>query len=306
MSEFSPLNTCDGAFFPDGKATFPDTSLSVRITALCDNDCSFCIAAEDMKHRHSFDLEKVVANTLASGAKNISLIGGEPLLFLDSCIAFVEAIREQVSVIYLTTSLPRTMEVQWDKYVELQRLVDFTTVSIQSMDWEQNNELMDSKQNYDRISVLRRVLATEDFADRVTVNLNLVVGGVDTREKFMATFFALKDLGVKKLRINEVMRAPESYVNFEDMLGVELGSPYSAGCKTVLELDPTMDVMLKRSCFMVERSLQASEADLRKLEEKIAEPERFVSPGWRVLYEHGEYAHTWKHDRKSLPIVEVS
>lgn len=305
MTKFKPINSCDGAFFPDGKSVWPDTSLSVRITPHCDNACDFCIAAEDMKHQHKFDIDKVVEETLASGAGNIQIIGGEPLLFMDRCIEFLTRIRKHVNVIYLTTAIPKTIDTQWDKYLEVQRLVDFTTVSIQSVDWELNNKLMYAKQKFDRIELLARMLGAEDFNERITVNLNLVRGGVDTAAELYKTLYVLERMNTKKLRLNELMGAPLNYVNFEDMMETDLGSPYTAGCKTKLNLSPNMDVMLKRSCFLVESSLDGATEDVEKLIYKKENPEEFVVPGNRVLYEHGEGDLKWREGRKQLPLVAI-
>lgn len=118
--------------------------------------------------------------------------------------------------------------------------VDFITISMQSMDNEVNSALLNAKNDFDRISALKKVLATDGLREKVTVNLNLVQEGVDAKGKFLAALFMLEDFGCQQLRINEVMQAPHRYVNFEKMMGVELDSPYSHGCKTELSLPTSM------------------------------------------------------------------
>ena len=302
MEQFKQVNTCDGARRNSAGDFIEDKSLSVRLTAFCDAACDFCIAEEDMKQKHCFDLASVIEKTLASGATTISILGGEPLLFLSRCKDFVTAVRPHVKEIYVTTNLPKTVVTQWELFLEVMEHVDFVTVSMQSLDNKVNSELLNAKNDFDRVSALQKILSTPQLQDKITVNLNLVKEGVDTKEKFLATMFMLEDFGCKKLRINEVMQAPHRYVNFENMMDFELDSPYAHGCKTTLPLSTSMEVVLKRSCFIVEKSLMATDEDLAKIEDKISHPENYEVPGWRILYEHGEYDLKWRKGRKLLPL----
>jgi organic radical activating enzyme len=298
--KFPPINTCDGARWINGKPQ-EDASLSVRMTAHCDSACSFCIAQEDMKEKHPFNLETVIKNTLSSGSKAISLIGGEPLLFLERCRDFIVAIRPHVEEIYITTNLPITILKQWELFTEIMTMTDFLTVSIQSLDNEINRNLLNSKQDFNRVALLERVLKTEGLGNKVTVNLNLVKGGIDSRGKFLASYLMIQSWGCQKLRVNELMHAPQEYVNFEKMMGITLPSPYAGGCKTRLPIEG-MEVYLKRSCFLVEDSLLATDEDAAKIEAKLTHPEDYQVEGWRVLYEHGEFDLKWRQSRKLLPL----
>lgn len=302
MSFEKRVNTCDGARKVMSGGFEEDASLSVRLTALCDNACSFCIAEEDMKTRHDFDLEAVVKRTLESKASTVSILGGEPLLFLERCKAFLTAVRPHVAEVYITTSLPKTLVSQWDLFLEVAALTDYFTVSLQSLDSAINNSLLNAKNDFDRIELLERMLSLPDLQEKITVNLNLVKGGVDTKGKLMGSVFMLESFGCRKLRINEVMHAPREYVNFEKMMGWDMESPYAHGCKTEVPLSSSMTVVVKRSCFMVEGSLLATDEDVEKVEDKISHPESYEVPGWRVLYEHGEYDLKWRKGRKLLPL----
>lgn len=298
MRVFQPVNACDGYRRNEFGEPIPDTSLSVRLTASCDNSCSFCIAAEDMKISHQYKEDTVIEKTLASGTDTVSIIGGEPLLFLDRLEAYLEAVRDKVKDIYITTSLPITIQRSWDQFERIMSKIDFITISIQDINYEANNELMNSKKRFDRISVLKKILEHDDMREKVTVNLNLVQGGIDTEDKFFDAIYALDDWGLKHLRINELMHAPSQYVNFEDMMGMQLASPYANGCKTELDFIDGMEIFLKRSCFMVEQSLVGTAEDYRKVEDKLNNPEKYTQEGWRILYEHGEYDLKWRETRR--------
>lgn len=238
----------------------------------------------------------------------MSIIGGEPLLFLDRMEEYLLAVRPHVKEIYLTTSLPITVQRQWEKFTRIMKDIDFVTISIQEIDPEKNNEIMNSKKKFDRLDLLRSILADDNMREKVTVNLNLVQGGIDTEDKFFNALGVLDTWGLKHLRINELMHAPSQYVNFEDMLGIDMPSPYSGGCKTQMNFVEGMDIYLKRSCFMVESSLVGTEEDYAKIQDKLDNPEKYSQPGWRILYEHGEYDLKWRNVRpegRKLLNVEV-
>lgn len=294
---FTPINACDGARRNEFGEPVPDTSLSVRLTAFCDNACSFCIACEDMKISHKYDEDAVLQKTFDSGTNTVSIIGGEPLLFLDRLEKYLVSIRSGIKEIYLTTSLPITIKRNWSQFERIMDMIDFVTVSIQDINPEMNDELMNSKKRFDRIDLLRQMLSVESMQSKITVNLNLVKGGIDSEDKFFNALYALDDWGLKHLRINELMHAPEQYVNFEEITGLDLPDPYSGGCKTELHFVDGMDIYLKRSCFMVEESLTASETDEAKINDKINNPEKYTQEGWRILYEHGEYDLKWREAR---------
>lgn len=308
--KYEPINACDGYRRSREGDTIPDQSLSVRLTASCDNSCSFCIAAEDMKISHKFDKEALVKQTIDSGTDTVSIIGGEPFLFMKRLIEYLDDIRDKVESIYITTSLPITLERQWDDFKNAMSKIDFITISIQDMDYARNNDLMNSKKKFDRVSLLKRILEDEDLNEKVTVNMNLVKEGIDTEDSFFEALYLLDDWGLKHLRINELMHAPKQYVNFEEMLGLELPPPYSGGCKTKMHFIDGMDIYLKRSCFMTEETLGATEEEVDKLEYKAAHVDSYMQPGWRILYEHGEYDHKWRHvrpeGRKKLPLTVVN
>lgn len=296
---FEPINFCDGVYWsPEGVKRKAD-GLAVRMTGFCDNSCDFCIASEDMLNKRPMHVEKMIEGVKESGATSLQVLGGEPLLFLDNCIQFVEGVREQINFMFFTTSIPYTLVTHWEKFEKLMEINDALSVSIQSTDWKVNNVLLNAKKDFDRISVLKKIVA--QYGDRVTVVLNLVKGGVDSTEKFYDAMDDLYSFGVKRVRVNELQHAPDQYVNFEEISGFDLGSPYAHGCKTVVKIYDDMHVLVKRSCFLVENSLMATEEDVLKLQEKIDEPERFEWQENNVIYEDGSLSDYWNEFRDDKP-----
>lgn len=287
-----PRNFCDGVYSSNDGTFRKADGLSVRLTAHCDNDCSFCIAHDDMKNIRPVDVEAMVAAVRKTGSKSLQILGGEPLLFLEDCLEFVKGVEDQIEYMFFTTSLPYTIVTQWDKFQDLMSRTQSLSVSIQSTDWQENNRILKAKKWFNRIELLERIV--KEYGDKVTVIINLVKGGIDTEEKLWNTLDDLNDIGVSRVRINELQKAGSYYVNFEALTGERLKSPYSHGCKTFLEdFYPGMHVLVKRSCFLVENSLSATEEDLAKLLDKEANPEKYAWQESNVLYEDGRLEDYW-------------
>lgn len=292
-----PRNFCDGAAAGVDFGVQPGEMMSVRLTAFCSERCPFCIAEEDMKTKLPSDIDAVIEAIKANPPRKLNTIGGEPLLFLDRCIKLNQGVEDVVEENIYTTSLPRTVLNQWELFQQfMESPIVSLIISVQETDWVVNNELMNSRNRFDRLALLERVL--NDYPGRVQVNLNLVKGGVDSREKLYRALGHLASIGATRVRLNELQHAPDYYVNFEEISGMVLPSPYAHGCKTELEsFYPGLSIQLKRSCFMVEESLGATEEDVEKLEFKRDNPLfRWKDEG--VIYEDGSPSLYWKKTRK--------
>jgi len=288
---YEPINFCDGVYWsPDGKKR-PADGLSVRMTAHCDNACDFCIAYTDMQNIRPMNIPKMIEQVKATGARSMQILGGEPLLFLDNCLEFVKGVEEQIDYMFFTTSLPYTIITQRDKFDELMQRTNSISISIQSTDSDTNNELLRAKKKFDRIALLEEIV--QQYPDKVTVILNLMKGGVDSKEKLWEALDDLYSFGVKNVRINELQKATNWYVNFEEISEIEMKSPYAHGCKTPMNFYPGLKILVKRSCFLVENSLTATVEDVEKLEEKIGNPEKFAWQESNVLYEDGTLEGYW-------------
>lgn len=299
LTFLQPRNFCDGANAGRDFGVQPKDMLSVRLTAHCSERCGFCIAAEDMKTKKPVNVPAIIEKVREIKPQALNTIGGEPLLFLKDCIELNDGVSDIVDTNWFTTALPKTLSTQWDLFEQFMgNPIVKLIISIQSFDWKTNNQLMTSRNDYDRIEVLEKIL--NKYADRVQVNINLIRGGIDTKEKLYSALDTLASFGAKRVRINELQSAPLYYVNFEEISGIEMKAPYAFGCKTMMPKDfyPHMDVQVKRSCFMVESSLGATEDEVAKLEHKIANPDLYKWADSGVIYEDGSVTEYWQNFRE--------
>lgn len=286
---FPKRNYCDGS---------ADGCLDVRLTNKCDSACSFCIAAEDMKVARKMDLDAMIASTKLTDSTSVSIIGGEPLLFLDKLLSYIERVKEEVPAIkdfYITTALPYTLVSQRSKFDELmEEHVTVLNCSVQHFDSDRNNLILNPKRKFNRLKVLEDILKVSGNPEKIRVHLNLSKSGIATAEELNAALYFLREMGVQDVKVNELMNAPEEYVSFEEITGLELESPYYHGCSTSIDYFPGISTTLKRSCFVVEESRSATKLDLLKLEAKVEFPELQKDPSrMRILYEDGELSDHW-------------
>lgn len=282
MELFPVINSCDGKF---------SGSMDIRFTKICDNACSFCIERPGLEGMKT-DVDAMIRSTLESGKKSVLILGGEPLLMMDKVLTYVKGIRDHVDEIFITTSLPRTISKKMDVFLEITDLVDGINVSLQHYDWKRNNDILVARNKFNRIAMLSDMLKHEQVARKVRVSINLVKGGIDTRSELLAFLGILLSVGCKHVKINELQHSPETYVSYESIMNEKMKSPYAHGCQFDIPLFEGMRVTLKRSCFLVEPSLEASVVDMLKITKRryIDKPR---AHGNVVMYEDGSVMSGW-------------
>jgi hypothetical protein len=165
-------------------------------------------------------------------------------------------------------------------------------VSLQHYDPVHNNDLLKARSRHDRVAFLTRMLSAPEFAVKTRVSLNLMTGGVDNRVDLVRFLDTLSGMGCQHVKLNELQGAGEDYVSYESIMGVRLPSPFAHGCQTDLPAHAGMRVTLKRSCFIVEPSLQASAVDTLKVMRKAVLRQAPSGTGG-VLYENGCLESGW-------------
>lgn len=275
-------NSCDG-FYSD--------SLDVRFTKMCDNNCPFCIEKCGLCAQTQ-NVPKMIESTINSGRTTVLILGGEPFLCINELLAYVKGIRSHVKNIYITTSLPKTIQAEKGTFDEIMAFIDGLNVSLQHWDWQKNNEILRASNKFNRIELLHDICKNSDHADKIRVSINLVKGSIDTRAQLDKFLDVMESIGVKHVKINELQHTPDLYVSFDKLYDLKLASPYSHGCQFDIQLeDHNLRITLKRACFCVEPSLTATVSDLLKA---IAKRTVHKCCGHQVvLYESGELSDGW-------------
>lgn len=273
-------NSCDG---------FYSSSLDVRFTKSCDNNCPFCIEKNGICSQ-GVDVGKMIESTLNSEKETVLILGGEPFLEIENLRKYVLSIRNHVEKIYITTSLPKTIADNWFCFKIIMELIDGLNISLQHYDWKKNNDIMRAKSNHNRIELLEEICSIDRYSKKCRISINLVKGQIDTKEKIDLFLRKMEEIGVRHIKINELQNSEDLFISFEKTYGIKLKSPYSHGCQTDINLPYNMRITLKRACFCVNENLDATISDFFK-----AVLKRFmkIKATQVVMYESGMLSNGW-------------
>jgi organic radical activating enzyme len=278
-------NCCDGIY----------NSFDVHFTSICDNNCSHCIdkcfdGSGIAKPNVDAIVKTIVDNK--EGLDDVLFLGGEPCLYLDELINCVKQLKEKTNLkLYVTTSVPMTCKTQYDKFVNLIELLDGINLSVQHYKENVADEIRRTKSKYDR----HDFYATLPLKEKIRINLNIVKPYLYTREDISKCLRHYDDMGFNSIKLSEIQHGEGVFVSFEKTFGIKLGSPFSNGCQTYLDIEGILPnfktpVLLKRSCFMCENSLKASLKDGIKVAYRA-----FNKPNnkYGVVYEDGSLERGW-------------
>mgnify|MGYP000545500114 FL=1 len=278
-------NCCDGIY----------NSFDVHFTSACDNKCAHCVdkCYEGLKIIKP-NIDKIVQTILDNkdGLDDVLFLGGEPCLFLEELIRCVEIIKENSSLkCYVTTSMPKICFDNRDRFVYLLEILDGLNISAQHHREKVADEIRKTKSQYDR----QQFYNSLPYKDKIRINLNIVKPYLYTKEDLTSCLRHYDAMGFNSIKLSEIQHGKEYYVSFEKTFNINLGSPYSCGCQTYLDMEKILSdiktpVLLKRSCFMCEETLKATLSDGIK-----ATARSFRKPNnkYGVIYEDGSLKKGW-------------
>lgn len=297
------VNSCEGKY---------SNSVDIRFTKKCDNRCEFCIEKKGIDALNEKpNVDKIVESTIMSGKKEVLILGGEPMLHTKEILEYITKIGEKVDNVYITTSLPKTFITDIVTVCKIMDKITCMNISLQHYDKSINNRVLRASSNHDRIGIIK-MLVDRGYTNKIRVSLNLVKGYIDSMDELIKSLSVLNDLGITNVKINELQNSPKSYINFEKIMGIKLASPFCTGCQNLLDDKifnkrfNTMNIILKRACYNVEKSLAYNKYD--KLKEGFMEGnKKFSIP---VIYEDGSLHDGWKHKggggMEPMRVVEVT
>lgn len=280
------INSCDGIY---------NDSLDVRFTKTCDNHCAFCIERQGIDSLGKTDVNKLIKKTIASGKRNILILGGEPLLNIEDVHKYVKGICNYVDNIYLTTSLPEIINHDYKCFLQIMECLDGLNVSLQHYNSDINNDILNAGNRFNRIELLGKILHEDNIANKVRVSINLCRNYIDNKKELITCISMLENMNCKHIKINELQNvSKEMFVSFEEIMEIKMPSPYSYGCQSDISklFNTKMKIEVKRSCFLVQddRNSNFYYRDILKvLYHKIMKPE--ISN--KVLYENGQLYDGW-------------
>ena len=272
------------------------TSFDVHFTSLCDNNCRHCIdkcynGLNIPKPNVDAIVKTIVDNS--EGLDDVLFLGGEPCLYLDELIDCVKQLKEKTKLkLFVTTSVPKVCYDNKEKFFKLLDLLDGLNISAQHYKEDIADEIRNvGKTKYDRQSFYNSL----PHKEKIRINLNIVKPYLYTKEDLINCLNHYDKMGFNSIKLSEIQHGKDVFVSFEKVFGIKLGSAYSHGCQTYLDMDKIIKgfkttVLLKRSCFMCEDTLKASFSDGLKVFSKW-----FINPKnkYGVIYEDGSLKKGW-------------
>jgi organic radical activating enzyme len=237
-----------------------------------------------------------ICKSIIDNAENfddVLFLGGEPCLFLDELIECVVRIQAVTNLkCYVTTSVPKTCYDNQDKFFYLIKILDGINLSVQHYKEDVADLIRNTKSKFDRQAFYRSL----PMKEKIRINLNIVKPHLYTKEDIMACLKHYDDMGYPEIKLSEIQHGKDFYVSFEKTFRLKLKSPYSHGCQTWVDMKQFIPeykgrLLLKRSCFMCEQTLNASLMDGVKVLYKVIK--RPKAGNYRVVYEDGRLTNGW-------------
>lgn len=278
-------NCCDGIY----------NSFDVHFTSACDNKCAHCVdacyAGKNITKPNVDAIVKTIVDN-ANGLDDVLFLGGEPCLFLEELIDCVEQLKEKTSLkLYVTTSVPKVCYDNQERFVHLIELLDGLNISAQHYDESVADQIRKTNSYYDR----QKFYDSLPHKDKIRINLNIVKPYLYTKKDLTTCLKHYDTMGFNSIKLSEIQHGAEYYVSFEKTFGIKLGSPFSHGCQTYLDMTKIIPgfktpVLLKRSCFACEETLKASVADgIKAMCKLFSRPQN----KYGVIYEDGTLEKGW-------------
>ena len=281
------VNTCDQIH----------NELMIHFTQKCENKCFFCV---DAKNKgvcvKAPQIDKMVETIISYQDKieSITISGGEPCLFLDKLIEFINIIHQQCPnlKINLITSMPTTCWKDKEKFFKVIEMVDGMAISPQHYIEEVADEIRGIKSKYDHQLLYKEL----PFKEKICINLNLNKPYLYKTYDVINCIKHYNDLGFKTIKLAELFDSEDNFVSFEEVFNVKMKSPFACGCKTdnfnIKPWIPSFDgnLIVKRTCFFVNKKRHCGFKDFIKI---VTRP-LFSKPfAFGVVYEDGNVYPYW-------------
>lgn len=278
-------NCCDGIY----------NSMDIHFTSACDNKCSHCVD----KCFKGFNIAKpdikAIVKTIIEnqeGYDDVLFLGGEPCLYLDELVDCVRQIKQQTSLkVFVTTSVPKTCKDKYNEFLELLDLLDGLNLSVQHYKEDVADKIRNTISKFDRQSFYSNLPQKH----KIRINLNIVKPFLYTKEDISACLRHYDSMGFNSIKLSEIQHGKDVFVSFEKVFGISLKSPYANGCQSYLNMNEILEelktpVLLKRSCFMCEETLNASISDGVKVLFNLFKSSKNK---YGVIYENGILTKGW-------------
>jgi molybdenum cofactor biosynthesis enzyme MoaA len=247
--------------------------LDVKITNTCNGKCPFCIEKDGYAPQEVSVQELIKATNLLTDYKKVLILGGEPFLYpyLEQYLIGISPYKDEI---YITTN---GSAFNFDNLGNIAKRLKTVNISLMHYDLNKNATLVGPK-----IKLSNLVRAIEVFQDNnvsVRINVNLIKGYIDTKEKIDKMIAFAKTIQANSIRFAELQGCPGLYVSAEDLFENIHKNPYCEGCEQAI-LGYDIDVNVRLTCGIV-NCLKSKIHIRKKKPTKVLYPNSIISNGWK-------------------------
>ncbi|MCR5186848.1 MAG: radical SAM protein [Clostridia bacterium] len=287
MGLFNPYcNSCDGIY----------CSLDIHFTPTCDNRCPFCIDSKNRSQMQCKPNVDEISKTIISHEdmfNDVLFLGGEPCLYLHDLVECISRIKSETSLkVYVTTSVPYICFKEKDLFFRLVELVDGVNISAQHYDEKIGDEIRGTKSAYDRQKFYNSF--PPSIKKKIRVTVNLVKPYFTKKDEILKLLHHYDEMGFGSILIRELQHAPDYFVSFEKTMNMRLPSAYAHGCQSLVDIPGenfTTPIILKRSCSLVESTVEVTWSDILKVATKFFKPR--PKNNFAVVWQDGSLRKGW-------------
>lgn len=243
--------------------------LMLQLTKACPNSCSFCIDKFNNGVYGPPDFESIKARILeySTQADNITISGGEPLIYIFEVLDLVKFIKKYTNLkITINTSIPYECYLYQATYNEIVETVDCILFSAQHYNQEIADKIRKSKSKFNR-NIFYEFLPHKD---KYIVSLNIHKPYLCTLYDTLQNIKFFYNLGFNNIKLAELSERPEMHVAISEILGIKLPQPFAVQCSNknvdISHLLPEFkgNLTIKTVCFIKSKNLKANFWDLFK------------------------------------------
>lgn len=241
----------------------------VMITKSCPNKCAFCIDKlnKGIKTPPDFEAIKECILKYKDKVTNITLSGGEPLIYLLEVYDLVKFIKENTSLkVTINTSVPILCYNEQEVFFKLIDLCDGILLSAQHCSQVKADKIRQSKSYFKR-NEFYNIFPNKD---KFIISLNVHKPYLYTKYDILQNIEYFNSLGFNNIKLCELYEHPEMYVSIDKVLGINLPQPFAVQCSNknvdISDLLPNFNgnLTIKKCCFIKSKNLKANFWDLLK------------------------------------------
>lgn len=234
-SNVCPRNSCAGGY---------GNCLDIKITNLCNANCSFCIEKDGYNPKKKASAVDLALQTVSKTEyPTVLILGGEPLTYAD-LIPYLKMIRPYKNRIYLTTN-GTLLNSTFINLAKLGQYLDGINISIHHYDESKNDMVLrggkkDAPPGKFNLHLSFRelqkaIITIKQYDCNVRINANLVKGFLETPADIKKMIQLTKDLGADEIRFSELQNSPKEFADAYAVFKNLPEDPYTQGCEVNIE-----------------------------------------------------------------------